>query len=311
VSGAETAGPVAAPGESSRASLREGAGYQAYRLVAWLSRSLPPRAGAALFGLVGRAGHALMPGLRATVAANQAQVLGLPPEHPTVRASTREAFRTYARYWHETFRISLLPVEEFLARTDIVGYEHVEAALAQGRGVICVLPHLGNWDVGGRYMTERGLRVVSVAEELRPERLFRLFVEHREALGLEILGLSRDAQVGRRLASALAENRMVALVADRDLTGRGVEVPMFGRPRRLPAGPALLSLTTGAPILVSPVYQIPGGWRIVFSAPFEIDATGERRRDVAALTHRMGEAFERAISAAPADWHLFQPAWEP
>ena len=108
---------------------------------------------------------------------------------------------------------------------------------------------------------------------------------------MDILGLSRDAQVGRRLASALAENRMVALVADRDLTGRGVEVPMFGRPRRLPAGPALLSLTTGAPILVSPVYQIPGGWRIVFSAPLEIDATGERRRDVAALTHRMGEAL--------------------
>jgi KDO2-lipid IV(A) lauroyltransferase len=311
VSGAEAVGPVAAPGEPSSGSLREEAAYQAYRLAAWLSRSLPPRAGAILFGLLGRAGHALMPGLRATVTANQAQVLGLPPEHPTVRASTREAFHSYARYWHETFRIPLLPVEEFLARTDIVGYEHVEAALSQGRGVICVLPHLGNWDAGGRYMTERGLRVVSVAEELRPERLFRLFVEHREALGLDILGLSRDAQVGRRLASALAENRMVALVADRDLTGRGVEVPMFGRPRRLPAGPALLSLTTGAPILVSPVYQIPGGWRIVFSAPLEIDATGERRRDVAALTRRMGEAFERAISAAPADWHLFQPAWEP
>ena len=311
MSGAEAAGRVAAPGKPSSVSLREEAAYQAYRLAAWLSRSLPPRAGAALFGLLGRAGHGLMPGLRATVTANQAQVLGLPPEHSTVRASTRAAFDSYARYWHETFRIPLLPVEEFLARTDIVGYEHVEAALAQGRGVICVLPHLGNWDVGGRYMTERGLRVVSVAEELRPERLFRLFVEHREALGLDILGLSRDAQVGRRLATALSENRMVALVADRDLTGRGVEVPMFGRPRRLPAGPALLSLTTGAPILVSPVYQIPGGWRIVFSAPFEIDVTGERRRDVAALTHRMGAAFERSISAAPADWHLFQPAWEP
>jgi len=308
VSGAEA---LTAAGEPSTTSLREEAAYRAYRLAAWLSRSLPPRAGAALFTLLGRAGHALMPGLRATVTANQAQVLGLPPEHPTVRASTLEAFRTYARYWHETFRIPQIPRDEFLARTDVVGYEHVEAALALGRGVICALPHLGNWDVGGRYVTEMGLRAVSVAEDLRPEALFRLFVEHREALGLDILGLSRDAQVGRRLATALADNRMVALVADRDLTGRGLEVPMFGRPRRLPAGPALLSLTTGAPILVSPVYQIPGGWRIVFSAPLEVDVTGERRRDVAALTHRMGEAFERAISAAPADWHLFQPAWEP
>jgi KDO2-lipid IV(A) lauroyltransferase len=311
VSGAETSGRVAAPAERSGGGRREEAAFQAYRLAAWLSRTLPPRTGAIVFGLLGRAALAVLPGVRATVTANQAQVLGLPPDHPTVRASTREAFRTYARYWHETFRIPMLAEEEFLARTDAVGYDHVEAALALGRGVICVLPHLGNWDAGGRFMTSRGLSVVSVAEELRPEGLFRLFLDHRRELGLEILGLSRDTQVGRRLATALAENRVVALVADRDLTGRGVEVPMFGRPRRLPAGPALLSLTTGAPILVTPVYQVAGGWRIVFSAPLEAEITGERRRDVAALTHRMGEAFERAISAAPADWHLFQPAWEP
>jgi KDO2-lipid IV(A) lauroyltransferase len=291
--------------------VREEVAYHAYRAVAGLSRSLPPRIGSIVFGLLGRAGLALMPGLRATVAANQAQVLGLPPEHPAVRSSTREAFRTYARYWHETFRIPLYTDAEFAARTDVVGYDHVEDALAQGRGLICVLPHLGNWDVGGRYMTSRGLVMVSVAEDLRPERLFRLFLDHRRALGMEILGLAQDAQVGRRLARTLAGNGVVALVADRDLSGRGVEVEMFGRPRKLPAGPALLSLTTGAPILVSPVYQTPGGWRIVFSSPLEAEVTGDRRRDVAALTRRMGEGFERAISAAPADWHLFQPAWDP
>jgi KDO2-lipid IV(A) lauroyltransferase len=307
VSGAEA---VVRP-ESEGAGLRERTAYHAYRAVARLSRSLPPRAGSLVFDLLGRAGHALLPGLRATVTANQARVLGLPPEHPSVRISARAAFRTYARYWHETFRLDLLGDDEVLARTEVVGYDHVERAFADGRGVICALPHVGNWDMGGRYMSARGVAVVSVAEELRPEQLFRFFTDHRRALGMEILGLSQDRQVGRRLARALADNRMVALVADRDLTGRGVTVPMFGRPRRLPAGPALLSLTTGSPLIVSPVYQVDGGWRIVFEAPLEVPVTGDRRRDVEAVTVRMGEAFERAISAAPADWHLFQPAWEP
>ena len=306
---------AAATGDSvdgeSREGVREQLAYHAYRGVQGLARALPPRWGRLLFDLAGRAGHALMPDLRAVVTANQAQVLGLPAGHPTVRASTAEAFRTYARYWVDMFRLDLVSDEEILARTHVVGFEHVEEALAQGGGVICALPHLGNWDIGGRYMMARGCSIVSVAEELRPQKLFELFLEHRQAMGMEILGLSQDAQIGRKLARRLGENRVVALVADRDLTGRGVEVSMFGRTRRVPAGPALLSVTTGAPMIVSPVYQVKDGWRIVFGEPVTTEATGDRRRDVADLSRWMAGEFERAISAAPADWHLFQPAWTP
>lgn len=85
---------------------------------------------------------------------------------------------------------------------------------------------------------------------------------------------------------------------------------MFGKRRRLPAGPAFLSLTTGAPLLVTPVYQTERGWRCVMTPPLVVEPTGDRRADVAALTARMAEEFERAIAAAPTDWHMFQPAWE-
>ncbi len=141
------------------------------------------------------------------------------------------------------------------------------------------------------------------------QRLFDLFVEHRAALGVEAIGL-REPGIGRTLAARLAAGSIVALVADRDLTDRGIEVTMFGRPRRLPAGPALLSVTTGAPLLVTPVYQTDGGWRVVMTPPLSIEPSGDRRSDVVALTLRMAAEFERAISAAPTDWHMFQPAWE-
>ena len=308
---AETAAGVSPAATSGRGGLRAELPYHAYRAAYGIARTLPERWTRSLFDLVGRAGHAVLPGLRDTVAANQAQVLGLPVTHPTVRLSTAEAFRTYARYWADSFRLDLLTDDEIVSRTQVVGYEHVQEALDRGGGLICALPHIGNWDVGGRYMGAHGWPVVSVAEDLEPPRLFELFLHHRQTMGMEILGLSQSRQVGRTLARRLGENRLVALVADRDLTGRGVEVSMFGAPRRLPAGPALLAITTGAPIIVAPVYQTRDDWRIVFGAPLSAEPTGDRRRDVEELTRRLAEGFERAISAAPADWHVFQPAWTP
>jgi KDO2-lipid IV(A) lauroyltransferase len=222
----------------------------------------------------------------------------------------REAFRRYARYWYDAFAVVTWSDEQILEAFVWDGAEHLLEPTQRGKGVIAVLPHMGNWDAAGRAMQERGARVVSVAERLRPERLFRLFLEHREALGLEIHGLSGEGKVGRALSRALSDGKVVALVADRDLTGRGVEVEMFGGTRKLPAGPALLALSSGAPVITCALYQTPTGWSTTFRAPFFVGSTGDRRADVVAGTRRIAAAFEEAISASPSDWHLFQPGWE-
>ncbi len=112
-----------------------------------------------------------------------------------------------------------------------------------------------------------------------------------------------------QLQAFLRDNWIVGLVADRDLTGRGIEVEMFGAPRRLPAGPATLALTTGAPLVVCAATSDPDGWTLRVGRPIEVPRSGNQREDVRALTARMGERFERLIAANPADWHMFQPAW--
>jgi len=294
--------------DEERETRNERLAFLVYATVAWLGRLLPTHTGRMLFGWAGSATYHLLPRVRAVVAANQAQVLGRPADDPLVIASTKDAFRRYARYWFDAFDVVDWPADRILATFRFVGFEHMERALAAGKGVIAVLPHMGNWDAAGRAMHAAGLPVVSVAERLRPERLFRLFVAHREALGMQIIGLDHGG-IGRQLTRALGENRIVALVADRDLSGRGVEVAMFGRQRRVPAGPALLSLTSGAPIIVCDVYQEPDGWRCVMHEPLRVETVGDRRKDITAISQAMTTAFERAISALPADWHLFQPGW--
>lgn len=289
-------------------ALRDRLIYGGYVGAAWLAKTLPEPAGRSAFRAAGRLAHGLLAGMRATVEANQAQVLGLDPDDALVRSAALEAFDLYARYWHESFRAPLMAPEEVDRRFLMQGEEAIDRALEAGKGCITALPHMGNWDVAGRWVSARYPRLASVAEDLRPRRLTELFVEHRRTLGMRIVPLEASGNIGQRLASLLADNWIVALVADRDIAGRGVEVEMFGRARRLPAGPALLSITSGAPLLVCPVFTTDDGWCCRIRR-LEFEATGDLRGDVRELTRRMAAAFEDAIAAKPPDWHMFQPGW--
>jgi KDO2-lipid IV(A) lauroyltransferase len=296
-------------GPPARETPRERAVVLAYETVRACARLLPERTGRALFRGLGSVAYRVLPGVRGTVTANQAQVLGRHPGDPLVEASTREAFRSYGRYWFDTFHVARMTDDQILARVRCDTEDRLDRAEEAGDGAILALPHMGNWDAAGRWMAARGTPVVSVAEELRPRGLFELFLRHRQELGMDIIGLTPGGGVGRQLTDALSAGRFVALVADRDLTGRGIEVEMFGRARMIPTGPALLSVTTGAPLMVCPVFTMPTGWAIRIGEPIPIPSSGDRRDHVEDVARAMATGFERAISEAPSDWHLFQPGW--
>lgn len=297
--------PEKAPGET----LSETMSYSLYRTAQWAATTLPEKAGRRLFTALGLAYHAADAGSRRTVARNLSRVLGKPPGSPEVRASVREAFQSYARYWFDTFLMRVIRQEDFLKRFEMRGMEHVTAALERGRGVLFCLPHLGNWDAAAKWMTLNGYRINAVAEQLKPERLFQLWLDHRRALGLSIVPLSDKNSVGRRLRQLLGQNELIALVSDRDLRETGPVVEMFGAPRRIPAGPALLSISSGASLIPAATYDTDDGWLCVIREPVELERTGDMREDVARLSRLLAADFERSIAAAPTQWHMWQPAW--
>jgi KDO2-lipid IV(A) lauroyltransferase len=283
-----------------------------YETMERAAMRLPEPVAARLFRAYGSLTWRFIPSLRRTVAANMARVLGQPADSPIVAAATREAFDLYARYWYDSFRIRVMPREEVNKRFVMEDVQNIDQALEAGRGAILALPHLGNWDAAGHYMCINGYRLCAVAERLSNERVTELFLHHREELGMKIVSLDTGGgaqRVGPELMELLADNWLIALVADRDLTGRGVDVEMFGAPRKLPAGPALLSLASGAPLMACPLSTTENGWHCRIGRPLEVERTGEMRADITALTHRLASEFERMISAKPTDWHMFQPAW--
>lgn len=227
-----------------------------------------------------------------------------------LRRAVQEAFDSYARYYVESFRLPTLSARAVDAGFTHEGYrEHVLPALAHGTGVILALPHLGGWEWAGRWMTDRGHRLTVVVEPLDPPELFEWFAELRQELGMTVVPLGPEA--GPAVLRALRANEVVCLLCDRDLQGGGVEVEFFGERTTLPAGPATLSLRTGAPILPTAVYFTgrADGHHGVVRPPVPAERRGNLRADVARVTQYLAHELEVLIGRAPEQWHLFQPNW--
>ncbi len=108
----------------------------------------------------------------------------------------------------------------------------------------------------------------------------------------------------------LQEGETVALLADRDVTGRGIPVEFFGEETTMPAGPIALAVKTGAPILVVGSYFEDGpGHRYVVSDPLPLPEEGSKEDRVAAGAQLLADALEQRIRRRPEDWHLFVPNW--
>ena len=192
----------------------------------------------------------------------------------------------------------------------------VREALAQGRGVVGALAHLGNWDHAGAWSRDRLAPVTTVAERLRPEAVFRRFLAFRTALGIEILAHPHGAPAPGPSVTEVLEQRLragafVPLLSDRDLSGRGVVVDLLGEPARVASGPAVLAGRTGALLLpIGIVYErsaaSPSGWGtlIRFGEPFEVP--DDSPAAVAAATQRVADGLGEQIRRDPADWHMLQ-----
>jgi phosphatidylinositol dimannoside acyltransferase len=227
---------------------------------------------------------------------------------PALRQRVREVYRSYGRYYGDSFRLPGVSPAELDARLTYDGYEQVEAARSTGTGPLLLLPHLGSWEWAAFWLTRvRHLPVTAVVERIDPPALFDWFVEFREGIGLEIVPLGPEA--GRSIVGAIRRARVVALLCDRDITGTGVEVDFFGEKTTLPSGPAVLALRTGAQLLPSAVYDQGRIHHGVVRPPVPVERRGSFRDDVARITQLIAYELEDLIRAAPEQWHMLQPNW--
>ena len=223
-----------------------------------------------------------------------------------MRSLLEEGMASYMRYWCDTFRFPNWDKERINSTVTVTRDELLLNGIKSGRGVIVSLPHAGNWDHAGAYFCLKGIHLVTVAERLKPERLFNEFLRYREAMGMEVLALDSRSIV--TLAQRLREGHLIALVADRDLSKSGIDVQFFGKPARMPAGPAVLALKTNAIFLTAFVNYTEKGIHITFDE-IMIPESGTQEEKVSILVQKSADNFEQGIRKHPQDWHMLQRIW--
>lgn len=269
----------------------------AARLPAPLARRLPQR--------IGSAWHAAASTRqREQVRRNQARVV--PDASPRdLDDLVRSAYVSYARYWLDSFRLHTMDGEQVVAASTAEGLHHVDAFRDSGLGGIFATGHLGSWDVGAFFTSQRRWGMVVVAEVVRPRRLFERFVWLRREAGIDVIPLVRGGDMLDQLERRVRDQGALAtLLADRDLTRKGPIVGFFGEPCRLPPGTAALARRTGRPVTIGAFLTRGDGFHGVVQAPIEVAGLS-----VYDGTQAVAAELERLIRRFPDQWHVFVPNW--
>ncbi|MCU0273033.1 MAG: phosphatidylinositol mannoside acyltransferase [Acidimicrobiales bacterium] len=239
---------------------------------------------------------------------HMARVLGRSLPDAEREALVRDVYAGYARYWYDSFRLPSRGRAEIDARFSFEGFGWIDEACRRGTGPILALPHLGGWEWAAFWLAlVPRLPVTAVVEPLEPPAVFEWFAEFRRSLGMEIVPLGPEA--ASAVTAAIKAGHVTCLLCDRDLTGGGVEVEFFGERTTVPAGPAMLALRTGAPLLPVAVYVRGEGYHAVVRPPVDTRRVGRLRDDVARVSQALAHELELLVRAAPTQWHLLQPNW--
>ena len=218
----------------------------------------------------------------------------------------RENFLNFAKYLVDFFKFLRLDRK----RMDrIVHFGNVPAVLdgllQHGKGIIFVSAHLGNWELGAAALAALGYQLNAVALWVPDENLNGLYQHYRISRNINPIPFGRAA---RECIRALRRNEIVAVVGDRDFTVAVHTVEFFGRPARLPDGPAKLALATGAPLLPIFMIRLPDDtFAYILDEPIWAD---KKQHSVDDVMRRIAVALECVIRQHSEQWFLFHNLWD-
>lgn len=220
---------------------------------------------------------------------------------------TKLGMRSYLRYWFDTFRLNKWSKNRIIETTYVIRENLLRDPIALKKGCIVALPHAGNWDHAAAYFCSTGITLTAVVEKLKPEAIFKKFLDYRSSIGIE--PISHKEKTIPILLERLRSGKLVALVADRDMSRSGVEVEFLGGVAKMPSGPAILAIESGAPLLTAYIRYLDKGIEITFDETIKLPVSGTIEEQIKIVTQSIANNFAKRIKDSPVDWHMLQRIW--
>ena len=287
--------------------------YYLFRFATFVLPWIPHRLAHALGSVVGLIAWLIAGKARKQATKNIIHVLGAQVQE--TRAGRRRLRRTVqgmfvnnVRNYLELFSLRSLSSEKILRNTHVEGIEHLDAGLAQGKGVILFSVHIGPFDYIIHYMSIKGYDVTIPVERLKDERMLNLVLDLRRSHGTQFLPLGGSSPM-RAIVQKLRDNKIVLITADRAIEGQSIEADFFGAPARLPIGPVKLAQRTSAALVGALCYRTPQGLASGQWVPFSLDLTDAQRTNTDSMMHALIEKMEQFIRRHPEQWIAFSPIW--
>jgi Kdo2-lipid IVA lauroyltransferase/acyltransferase len=288
--------------------LKNGALYQAVRATHALLGQLSLEQALALADHVGDLIYFTLPQTRRLALQHIDLALGDSFPVAARRRIVRAAFRNMARCFCEVAKFDAIR-ERLDEYVNVEGWEHLQEVLAEKRGAIAITGHVGNWELLAAYCALKGVPVAAIARRIYEPRINQLLVDSRQRNGVQTI-LRESPTASRDMLRVLRSGGILALLIDQDTRVPSVSVPFFGRMARTPAAAAALALRRELPVLPVFAQRRPGGGhRLTFLPPIRPTSTGDRRRDVAALTTIFNQILEERIVSNPAEWVWWHRRW--
>jgi KDO2-lipid IV(A) lauroyltransferase len=274
--------------------------------------ALPARLSHFLFDAVARLSWRLHTKSIRQLELNLSRVMKCDASDASIRRLSRDAMRSYMRYYCETFLLPRWSLAQMRSRVRAVNSEAITTALADG-GVVLTLPHLGNWDLAGAWAADEFGSLATVAERLRPEGVFQKFLKMRRDRGISLMPLTGEGGTYEFLRDHVNQGHLVALLGDRDVARNGMGNQFYGHRASLPIGAALLAIDTGRPLFTCAAYYDGPQLVLEFDEEIIFDRTAvagrDRLRKAQEVTALAVKNFERHIHAHADNWHQLQPVW--
>jgi len=220
---------------------------------------------------------------------------------------TKDGMRSYLRYWFDTFRLNKWSKSRIIETTFVVRENLLRDPIETKEGCIIALPHAGNWDHAAAYFCSTGIPLTAVVEKLKPEAIFKKFLAYRQSIGIE--AISHKEKTIPILMERLNQGKLIALVADRDMSRNGIEVNFLGGIAKMPAGPAILAIKSGSPLVTAYIRYLDKGIEITFDETIKLPVSGGEDEQIKIVTQSMADNFAKRIKDSPVDWHMLQRIW--